>query len=347
MVLLDSTKQSYRVVTNVEVNIEDWTCYVNASNNGTFFHGPHIEGLYRDLPDIKPFSLFVVDEYNAIHAMLLGYIQVVRSGFGSFLTTRAVIPQSPIYSTQAALNTLMGGYKDQIQGKAIYTELRAHVKDETASSVYQSNGFTYEDHLNYIVDCRDPDRTWRSFSDSKKRQIKKAVKNGVSIIENPSLEQVVSFYSILSNLYRNKVKKPLISIEYFRALYDLGMKDGIVKFLLVMKDDRVIGGIVCPVSENMRIHEHYIAALDAEYKDCYPSVMATWAAIDYACKNRISEFDFMGAGNPKEDYGVREFKSKFGGELQNPGRFINVHNSILYRVAKTGFMLFQKLGRAL
>ena len=47
-----------------------------------------------------------------------------------------------------------------------------------------------------------------------------------------------------------------------------------------------------------------------------------WISIDYACKNGIEKFDFMGAGSPDEDYGVRDFKAKFGGSLVEPGRFI-------------------------
>jgi len=242
------------------------------------------------------------------------------------------------------LNSLLAGYRFFIRGRAIYTELRAHVEDEEAKSIYISNDFQYEEHLNYIVNCRTPDQTWKAISESKKRQIKKAVKNGATIEETPSLSQVYSFYEILTELYR-RIKKPLHQFSYFQALYEHGLHEGSVRFLLTMKDAKVIGGIVCTVSGKWRLHEHYIAGMDHDFKDFFPSVMATWAAIDYACKNGIAEFDFMGAGSPNEDYGVRDFKAKFGGELQTPGRFILVHSKPIFRVAKLGFRLYQKLGR--
>jgi len=72
--------------------------------------------------------------------------------------------------------------------------------------------------------------------------------------------------------------------------------------------------------------------------------MATWAAIDYACRNGISTFDFMGAGSPEKDYGVREFKEKFGGELVKPGRFQKIHAKLKYQIAMKGFEVYQKLG---
>ena len=51
----------------------------------------------------------------------------------------------------------------------------------------------------------------------------------------------------------------------------------------------------------------------------------------------------MGAGSPDEDYGVRDFKAKFGGRLVEPGRFISTHSILKYWIANNGFKLYQKL----
>ena len=50
----------------------------------------------------------------------------------------------------------------------------------------------------------------------------------------------------------------------------------------------------------------------------------------------------MGAGKPNEDYGVREFKSKFGGELVEFGRFERINNHFLYLIGKTGLKILKK-----
>ena len=49
----------------------------------------------------------------------------------------------------------------------------------------------------------------------------------------------------------------------------------------------------------------------------------------------------MGAGSSDEDYGVREFKSKFGGKLVNYGRFIKINNKLLYKIGKMGLKVIQ------
>jgi lipid II:glycine glycyltransferase (peptidoglycan interpeptide bridge formation enzyme) len=42
----------------------------------------------------------------------------------------------------------------------------------------------------------------------------------------------------------------------------------------------------------------------------------------------------MGAGKPGDGYGVREFKSEFGGELVEHGRFLYVCKPQLYVLGK-------------
>ena len=91
------------------------------------------------------------------------------------------------------------------------------------------------------------------------------------------------------------------------------------------------------------IYEWYIAGEDGKYPGIYPSVLATWAAMDYANKKSIPIFDFMGAGSPDNNYGVRTFKSKFGGELVEYGRFIRINKPLLYQLGKLGLKFNQKM----
>jgi serine/alanine adding enzyme len=111
----------------------------------------------------------------------------------------------------------------------------------------------------------------------------------------------------------------------------------------VYVENKVVGGIVCPVLDHRKIFEFYVCGLDGEYRDHYPSVMATYAAMEYALQNGIALFDFMGAGSPDEAYGVREFKSRFGGEEVEHGRFITILNPTMYSVGKAGLKILAKI----
>jgi len=116
---------------------------------------------------------------------------------------------------------------------------------------------------------------------------------------------------------------------------------GIIR--LVKYNDKIIGGILSPVTPGKTIYEWYVCGLDHEYKDLHPSVLATWAAIEYALENNIPQFDFMGLGVPEKPYGVRDFKMRFGGELVNYGRFARINNRMIYFAAETGYNLLALL----
>lgn len=178
-------------------------------------------------------------------------------------------------------------------------------------------------------------------SKSRLRQIKKAISNGAEWHEAKCIDDVNSFYEILRNLYKNKVKKPLFSLHFFQELYNSNLG----KYLLIKYENKIIGGIICIITDNKTIYEFYIAGLDTEYKELYPSVMATWAGMEYGNIHGIPVFDFMGAGEPDRDYGVRDFKSRFGGELVEFGRYINIINPSLYKIGVLFLKLKKKLSK--
>ena len=133
-------------------------------------------------------------------------------------------------------------------------------------------------------------------------------------------------------MYREKVRTPLFTEEFFLEFY----RKGWGKYLLVKHEGKVIGGMMCPILEGRAIYEWYVCGLDEDYREQYPSVMATYAAIEYAKEHDLPLFDFMGAGKPDANYGVRDFKKEFGGEVVEHGRFLCVRKPLLYAIGKWG-----------
>ncbi len=174
-------------------------------------------------------------------------------------------------------------------------------------------------------------------SEQRIRQVKKALKNGATICEAQSEQEIRDWYQILSQLYREKVRTPLFTEEFFLQFY----RNGVGKYLLVKHQGKVIGGMMCPILDGKAIYEWYVCGLDEEYREQYPSVMATYAAIEYAKANNLPLFDFMGAGKPDIPYGVRDFKMEFGGELVEHGRFLCVRKPLLYRMGELGVKILK------
>ena len=169
--------------------------------------------------------------------------------------------------------------------------------------------------------------------------------------------QVREFYDILYELYRYRIRKPLPDWSFFENFFKLSIQQlpqapspkhpapiGIIR--LILYRDTIIGGILAPVFKDQCIYEWYVCGLDREYKEQYPSVLATWAALEYAIDHKIAHFDFMGVGRPDIPYGVRDFKARFGGKLVNYGRLTRINNKFLYNIAEFGYnilAMFKKI----
>ena len=53
--------------------------------------------------------------------------------------------------------------------------------------------------------------------------------------------------------------------------------------------------------------------------------------------------DFMGAGKPNIEYGVRDYKLRFGGELKEDGRFTVIFKPMMYRFGLFALKILSKL----
>lgn len=323
---------------------KNWDSFVQQHSRGNAFQTNTMFDLYLQSDDFTPYYCIASNDQN--DKIIAGFLFVIQKTpfplIGKWLK-RSLIIGGPLLPQKGSkvFSGLMKTYTSFTRPRAIYSEIRnihswSHMIDE-----FRKEEFRYEPHLNYFVPLKNEELTPK-FSKSKSRQVKKGLKNGAFIIENPNLDQVESFYKILKNLYTKKIKKPLPSWSFFKAFHDLQSKADIGKYLLVSFQDKIIGGIMLPVFNGKTVYEWYVAGNDLEYKKHYPSVLATWAGLHFAKDNNYSSFDFMGAGFPNIPYGVREFKSKFGGQLVNYGRFRKIHYKSVYYLAQAFLSLRKK-----
>jgi serine/alanine adding enzyme len=330
-----------KLLINREINKEKWLNLLEISDFSTPFQTPMFYTMFRDLEGFST-DVFAVEENMSYTALAVVTIQKEK-GIKGFFSRRAIIYGGPLLieneNGEIALSTLLNAIKRNIRQKVIYFETRNLYDYSYYKDCFKDCEWNYEPYLNFHLDCSNEATVWKNFDNNRKRQIKKAIEQGVKIEEAQDLNEVAVFHNILHGLYRSKVKKPLLPYDFFRIFFEKKMG----KYLLVKFKGKIIGGIMCPILEGKAIYELYICGLDHEYKEASPSVMATYAAVEYGLKNGLQRFDFMGAGKPNEEYGVREFKAKFGGEMIEYGRFIKICNPLLYSIGKLGLKVLFKL----
>ena len=286
-----------------------------------------------------------------LKGVIVGYITRERNALKQFLTRRAIIIGGPLLAEDATaeeiaalLNAVKKLQRSDLQpaGRStakrstghspIYIETRNFHDYSKWRNIFEANGFAYQPHLNFHVDTSSVEVVDKNLGKSRKRDIRTTIREGVTPVMQPTIEQVREYYQILHTLYTTKVKTPLFSWHFFEQLYQTPH----ARFILTEYQGRIIGGTVCVELPNRTLYEWFACGEDGVYNHIYPSCYATYLGIQYAAESGCQIFDMMGVGKPDEAYGVRDFKAKFGGELVEHGRFLCVRKPLLYWIGKMG-----------
>lgn len=329
---------SFRILVNKEVSEAKWQELLKENSFGNPFQSPEGLKFFRSLDSMTVDVHAVAKESGEISALILVTVQQ-ESGFKKHLSQRGIIYAGPMLTDEESAKVLVEHLQAYYKKKAIYLETRNFFDYSKYAEVFKGSGWEYIPWLNFHLTTDEEAPMRKRMSSSRLRQVKKGIKNGAEFMEAKNIDDVKSFYSILQELYQEKIKKPLPKWDFFERFFESDMG----KYLLVHLEGKVIGGIMCPILEGSAIYEWYIAGKDGEFRDQYPSVLATYAAMEYGVKNQLAYFDFMGAGAVDEEYGVRDFKARFGGEEVEHGRFRVILDKTRFKIGETGLKILSKI----
>lgn len=296
----------------------------------------------RGLKGIEPFYFTQGKDGSDFCTTIAGCRIAKPDTLRKYLTSRIIIIGEPKIDAQENLiahQSIDWEFKTLLDKDSIYTELRflEPIRNQNIKHLIPSSFILpYE---NIIVDTSfTDDILFSNLSESKKRQVTSSLKAGAFVRKAESENEVDMLYDLLSSLYRKKVRKPLLPVEVFRRFFQ---DKTLGEIFVVIFNNNIVGGIVCPVYQKEEMYEWYITGSDEAMKKerVYPSVLATWEAIRYASVNGYKRFNFMGAGQSDQPYGVRDFKLQFGGQLVEAPRYYIIHKPILFRLGKLAIKL--------
>lgn len=357
------------LLTYSDIDPHQWQSLVDSSPYATWFQTPEAYQFYASNPEeMIPFAYGIEDDEvkgerlevngmgnseadnqaSRLKAVCVGYVTKANSALKQFFTRRAIIIGGPLLAEDICdeeLSVLLNAVKNlpSLQGRGgerlpIYIETRNFHDYSKWRHVFEQCGFAYQPHLNFHVNTSSVEVVDKNLGKSRKRDIRTTIRDGVTPVLSPTIEQVREYYAILKDLYTTKVKTPLFSWNFFEQLYHTAHG----RFILTEYQGRIIGGTVCVVLPNRAVYEWFVCGVDGVYEHIFPSSYATYLGIRYAAENGCQIFDMMGAGKPEEAYGVRDFKARFGGEQVEHGRYLCVRKPLLYWIGKTGVKMLKK-----
>jgi lipid II:glycine glycyltransferase (peptidoglycan interpeptide bridge formation enzyme) len=324
---------------------EEWHCFVEEHPAGNIFHTPEMFRVFSRTKGHRPTLWVAVDSGNHPLALMLPVQITLFDGLLRRFTTRAVAYGGPLCAPgskgKEALAMLLQFYNRKKSSNAFFTELRNLSDLSELQSVLNDNGFEYEDHLNFLIDLnRPPEAILQSIGKRTRKHIRRALGEGIVVIEEVVRhEQLSLFYELLQKTYA-AVQVPLADQSLFRAAFDVLRPRGMVKFFLAKVGDDYAAGSVELIYKEM-IYGWY-GGIDRSYSKYNPNELMMWHIFQWGAENGYKVYDFGGAGKPNEEYGVRDFKAKFGGELVCFGRNTYVHSTRMLRLSNKGYRLLRR-----
>jgi serine/alanine adding enzyme len=206
---------------------------------------------------------------------------------------------------------------------------------------FRECGYVFNEHLDIYKDLKlTRDELWESLRSGARTNIRRAKKSGVRVREIHDREELKSVYSLIRSTYhRVQVSMPMQAL--FESAFDILYPKNMIKVLMATIDSTDIGTLVlllfkdeilCWYTGSLRQYSRY-RALDLLF----------WHAMDWGIANGFCKLDLGGAGRPDREYGVRQFKAKFGDEIVNHGRYIWIRMPRVYKLFNKCYQIARSL----
>ena len=324
-------------ITKIEVS--QWADFIKNHPKGSVFQTPEIYNCYKNTPNHTPIILVAMSDSNIV-GVLLAVIISEGGNLKKYFTSRSIIIGGPIVKNDnnEIISFLLKEYNLYIKGKAIYTQIRNHYEQLLNNDAFQENNYRFKSHLNFRIKLDAPDNIWNRIGKGRIKQIKKAIKNqlSVEVYENDICEDlIIKGYDIIKSVYK-RAGLPLVGIDLIKEVCN---KKLLVLFVVKDSTSNIIG---CRfgIKYKDEIYGWYAGSY-SEYYKLFPNDILIWETLKWSCEHGYKVFDYGGAGEPNKPYGVRAFKSQMGGELVNYGRYELVHKKILYKIGQLGMAILK------
>ena len=328
---------------HTKIDHHKWDEFVKNHPRGNVFQTPEMFNIYRKCPNLEPFVIMALDCDDNPLGLLVALIQFQYKGMMRKITSRAIIWGGPLIddSHDEVLGPMLETYEKSMSKRALYTEVRNLWETIDYHDFFILYKYKFSEHLNIHIDLSiSEEQLWKNLNSKRRNEIRKAYKNNVNFKLGNSVNELKESYNILKEVYQ-RAKRPLPEFSFFSLMYErLNGNSKLLNFLAI-KDDRIIGCMIA-ISYKDIIYDYYAGAYKLHYRD-HPNDLIPWEVFRWGKNNQYRLFDFGGAGKPDEAYGVRDYKKKYGGDFVNYGRYYKIHRPALYKMAKVGFTIWQRL----
>jgi len=327
-----------------ELSLPDWDSFLTSCSESSIFHTPQMMEVFRHTQGHSPQLMAARNGDGSPRSLVLAVRIQTLCRWKSQFNTREVlyggVLHQPGPDAAQAVRQLMSGYCEKNLQHSLFIEIRNEVDTTAVHPALLDSGFTFEPYLNYVIDLAPSEaQLFQNVSRTHRQCIRKAERAGVGV-EEIGRENISDFQRLIELTY-SRVRMPHPHVSLFEAAVDILVPENRASFLLARKQSHFIGALAL-LFHRSRAYAWYLGS-DDDFFNCYPNHFLIWEAIKRARNRGCRIFDFVGAGRPDEPYGVRTFKSRFGGQLQNYGRYYKINSPLAYALSRCLFKWYRKV----
>lgn len=322
-----------------------WREFVENHPQGNIFHTPEMFRVFAQTQGHQPALWAAVDGRGCPLALFVPVQISLLDGPLRLITTRTVAYGSvlcaPGWEGERALDLLLKTYNRSVRGSVLFTEMRNMADLNGLQPVLKQQGFVYEEHLNFLINLqRPPTEIWGAINANARRNVKKAIRSDVVVEEIEDKGDIPAVYAVLKEVYK-RIQVPLPDQSLFEAAYAVLRPREMINIFIAKVDGVATGALTLLRYKGVLLY-WYTGTL-RDYSAYRPADLLVWHALEHGSRTGCHLFDFGGGGRPDEEYGVRDFKAKFGGELVNFGRNVRVHAPLRLQLSQKGYQMVRGL----
>lgn len=323
----------------------DWNRFVWTNPCGTIFQSYDMLKVYE--ASGMPAFILGLKRNEGFSSGLLAHFVCEREGVLSSLSRRCIVFGGPLYVRNGDLGglaQLLQECKKRIRRRALFAEVKNHSFDSSPiRDIMISSGFEYNKHLNLLMDLTQPmQQIWCRLRDDRRKGIRKAERIGISVEKATGRVDIAECYRLLKETLTN-ARVPLAhhpSGSFLDNAFRLLDPAGLIHLFVARFDGRAVAASVV-LSYKDRVYNWYQGSA-LSYRRYRPNDVLVWQTMMWAKDHGYKVFDFLGAGTPGEEDGVRDFKSGYGAQLVEFGLYKLVNSPIRYMIAQKGFGLYRR-----
>jgi hypothetical protein len=305
--------------------IPSWDAFVEAHPKGSILHTTAMIRCEAATRRHEPFAWGAINEDGMLCALLVAVRVSTLDGLASNFASRSIMFAEPIYSATdeglAGVQQLIDRHDQTMSRNCLFAEVRPLFDCPNSHDPFLDRGYCRLGYLNYELRInRSEDELFRRLNEKRRNNIRSACRKGVKVSEVDLEQGLQPFYQLVAESY-SRSKVPIVDQTLFSAVAREFCSSQVR--LLIAYYQKIPVATGCFLAYKNRVICWYAGT--HRIPGVYSTAMVFWEAIKRYSAEGYEIFDLAGAGWEGEDYGPGKFKSKFGGELTNHGRYRKVY----------------------